>query len=271
MSDAFVFRGDFRIIKMDGMFHVVYRPDSDPEWFRIIASFYTYERAWQYYDVERVLSFDGDSATTDEADRKAPDFVMPDPQTGFGVAEMVRNVTPEADEAVPLGSFADEFEVVAEQPETNEEPKGYRQRTGASQDHLTPKEAAVLAVLEGEANNAGVAAISTAKIASAARVHPDHAAFVPLGSVPFLLERLEGKGRVKKVEAGKSGKPSKFQVSKPASLEDAVANYVGNSDTDEKVWCDQCDKRVSSAHAAACTSAFCKAKPPATDAVVRAA
>lgn len=271
MTDAFVFRGDFRIIKMDGMFHVVYRPDSDPEWFRIIASFYTYERAWQYYDVERVLSFDGDSATTDETDRKAPDFHMPDPQTDFGVAEMVRNISPDASEAVPYNSIADECEVIDEQPLTNEEPKDYRQRTETAQGDLTPKEAAVLAVLESESDSAGVAAISTAKIASAARIHPDQGAFVPLGSVPFLLERLEGKGRVKKVEAGKSGKPSKFQVSKPASLEDAVANYAGNSDTDEKVWCDQCDKRVATAHAAACTSAFCKAKTPATDAVVRAA
>lgn len=58
--------GDFRVIKMDGMFHVVFRPAADPEWFRIIASFHRYERAYQYCDLERVMFYDGESDTYDE-------------------------------------------------------------------------------------------------------------------------------------------------------------------------------------------------------------
>jgi len=246
VADAYVFRGDFRIIKLDGMFHVVFRPDSDPEWFRIVASFYTYERAWLYCDLERVTSFDGDSSTTDEVKagtREAPLFEMPDPQAEFDPAGMARNIMPEADAAVPPIPPEARAEVVDEQPEDDEIPKDYDARmfgqgvrkmqsfdervaadiaraadateapSGPADDKspqvdLTEREAAVLRVLTERSNYMGLAGISLAEIAAASRA--------PLGSMSFLLESLEDYGLITKVEVGRQGRSSIYRVESKA-------------------------------------------------------
>lgn len=75
MTDDIDPAGDFRVMKMDGMFHVVFRPDADPAWFRIIASFYNYDRAYQFCDLERVLFYEGETCTYDE--EKAGEWAPP--------------------------------------------------------------------------------------------------------------------------------------------------------------------------------------------------
>ncbi len=132
--------GDFHVIKMDGLFHVVFRPDADPEWFRIIASFYTYERAYAYCDIERVSvwtykdsetgELSGESHTGDEelqGTRGAP-FLIEVPEGWMasrdGAAEMVRGVMDEAAAAVPPHPQED----FSDQPEEDEPPSEYHSR-----------------------------------------------------------------------------------------------------------------------------------------------
>lgn len=246
MTEAYVVRGDFRIIKLDGMFHVVFRPDADPEWFRIIASFFTYERAFQYWDVERVLSFEGDSDTSDELKagvREPPVFEMPDPQGGsFSIRDMVRDVVESTSDAeLPAPIDPSEQEMCEEQPHYEEAPDEYHSRLHRSaiaampaavettkaeiasaadssseeppidreDEQLTEREAAVLAALDGKSNYLGIVSVSLGEIAAASRV--------PLGSVSFLLEQLEKRRLLKKVERGTNGRSSIYRVESKAA------------------------------------------------------
>jgi hypothetical protein len=236
MTDGYVFRGDFRIIKLDGMFHVVFRPDAQPEWFRIIASFFTYERAYSYCDLERVMSFDGDGETSEEikdAAREPPSFVMPNPEKEFGVPEMVRNLLFETNEAVSQLPVDEELN---EQPRDQEEPQSYRERIReasvralptiieataagissaadepqpeppitASAEPLGAREAAVLKALSARANHMGIASASQSEIAAASDV--------PSGSIPPILQDLESRGFIKRTEKGTPGRSSLYRV-----------------------------------------------------------
>lgn len=47
------------------------------------------------------------------------------------------------------------------------------------------------------------------------------------------------------------------------SLDEATANFRRNNDDAEKIWCDQCDMRVTTSQAVSCKSRHCKAKEAA--------
>ena len=60
--------------------------------------------------------------------------------------------------------------------------------------------------------------------------------------------------------------PSKIitrNIPGPAKLEDATANYARNRSDGDKVWCEQCDMRVTVSQAVGCKSPHCKAKDAA--------
>jgi hypothetical protein len=131
--------GDFRVMKMDGQFHVVFRPFADPQWFRIIASFYTYERAYQYCDVERVLFYDGDSGTSDEekVGSHAPPIELDTDKhiVEADIAGLVRDLWPENAEAtvpLPVEDFTDQPDttLVVDTP-ILEKPEDYHKRLAA--------------------------------------------------------------------------------------------------------------------------------------------
>lgn len=56
--------------------------------------------------------------------------------------------------------------------------------------------------------------------------------------------------------------PEQIQNRKPATLEDATANFARNRDGD-KIWCEQCEMRVTTSQAVGCKSQHCKAKEAA--------
>lgn len=139
MGDERAVNGDFHVIKMDGLFHVVFRPDEDPEWFRIIATFYTYERAWSYCDIERVSVWNYVDSKTGEASaeshtgdeemaglRAPPSDPIPEGWMASrdGCAEMVRSVFPEADAIIPPHPDED----FSDRPNEDELPKDYHER-----------------------------------------------------------------------------------------------------------------------------------------------
>ncbi len=243
-------QGDFHVIRMDGLFHVVFRPDADPEWFRIIASFYTYERAYSYCDIERVSVWswpreDGteahDSETGEEeaAGLRAPP-VEPIPEgwmaTRDGCAEMVRNVMEDADANVqphPEEDFSD-------QPKHDEAPKDYNARvqedaiTAICQaadelppepepelppspkivalNDLTDNQWSVLQFFQGRAEIGGTVTASMEDIASEAGV--------ARGSTPYFLEVLERKGFIDVVERGGATATGVYRLNDPATRED---------------------------------------------------
>lgn len=128
--------GDFHVIRMDGLFHVVFRPDGDPEWFRIIASFYTYERAYSYCDIERVTAFEdwderedynAETAVEEHDGLRLPPVALALPTGGLaasdGVAELVRGIYDGGEhvEPHPIEDFSDH-------PQEDEGPKDYHDR-----------------------------------------------------------------------------------------------------------------------------------------------
>lgn len=133
--------GDFRVIRMDGLFHVVYRPDADPEWFRIIATFYTYERAYSYCDVERVSvwtysdsekgTIHAESETGEEEllGLRAPPIEETVSQGWMasrdGCAEMVRDICSVDDRPLPPWHPDEDF---SDHPNEDEPPKDYHKR-----------------------------------------------------------------------------------------------------------------------------------------------
>jgi ribosomal protein L40E len=142
--------GDFHVIRMDNLFHVVFRPDSDPEWFRIIATFYTYERAYSYCDVERVSVWtwtnsegevDAESYTGEEEMKglRMPPIHLELPEGGMatrsGVAELVRGVY---DGGEHVGPHPDED--FSEHPNEDEAPKDFHARQAEKAVADTPEQ-----------------------------------------------------------------------------------------------------------------------------------
>lgn len=107
--------GSFHIITFEDQFHVIFRPEHDPQWFRIIASFYTWERAYQYWDVERVMAWE-DESSVDEDEKNSPALAQPptipdqNPQGEGGLRELVRDIYQEADDAVPEEPLSPPFD-----------------------------------------------------------------------------------------------------------------------------------------------------------------
>lgn len=224
-------QGDFHVIRMDGMFHVVFRPDSDPEWFRIIASFFTYDRAWSYCDIERVSAWDPDATCTNDEEAKGlrspPTGEMPNEQGHREIVDLVRHVYEgERVQPRPVEDFSDH-------PTEDEHPKQYHDRVyaeaiarladagpapaaevrtdqqGEGEDEVSSQQTAVLDVLQRNANPEGLVSLSLAKIASQAAV--------PHGSISFLLDSLERKRLMRVVERGRAGQTTIYRVERVAA------------------------------------------------------
>lgn len=233
--------GDFHVIKMDGLFHVVFRPDSDPEWFRIIASFYTYERAWSYCDVERVSVWTytnsetgqvyAESETGDEERgglRPAP--VVSIPGGGMasrdGCSDMVRSICPEADVAVQAHPDED----FNSHPHEDEPPKDYAQRIQEEAIAAICRAADQMPPDDGAPADPMAEAISELSDSqwSVLRFFQDHADGERLvrasvkdiseksgtskGSTTFLIEALERKGFIGIVERGNSTSATLYRL-----------------------------------------------------------
>lgn len=129
--------GDFHVIRMNGLFHVVFQPDSDPEWFRIIATFFTYDRAYMYCDLERVSvwTWGGEGEVSAESEtgeeelkglRPAPVHVeMPESELAKadGIPAIVRNVYEGGEHVAPHPE-----EDFSDHPNEDEPPKDYHTR-----------------------------------------------------------------------------------------------------------------------------------------------
>lgn len=229
--------GDFHVIRMDGLFHVVFRPDSDPEWFRIIATFYTYERAYSYCDIERVSVWNDekwgpDSHTGEEevAGLRTPPIADDIPEgwmaTRDGCSELVRSIMEDADVAVqphPDEDFSDH-------PNEDEAPKDYHQRvqeeaiaaicraadtpeperTSASDpmsqaiSELSDNQWSVLKFFQGHADAERQVRASIKDVAEEAGIAK--------GSTTFLIEALERKGFLTIVERGDSKSATMYRV-----------------------------------------------------------
>lgn len=229
--------GDFHVIQMAGMFHVVFQPDADPQWFRIVATFHTYKRAYHYCDIERVMTWDMDSNTTDEIGTEPPKALeqrLEDQHEDAGVAEMVRDIYTQGGGDVPPPHPIDDF---TEHPQEMEPPEAFKQRTenltcegcGSSRSPgsarlcrscytkasqpsveitLTEKQTAVLQFFTSHANPQKLVNASVKQIAREAGVSP--------GSMGFLLESLERKRLIEVVERGSPNSTGVFRVVAPS-------------------------------------------------------
>lgn len=249
--------GDFRVIRLDGLFHVVFRPDSDPEWFRIIASFYTYERAYQYCDVERCMTLDDFSDTHDE---EAAGLRLPPVGANLDAARneadipgLVRDIWNIGDKVTPHPR--DDF---SDQPEHDEAPKDYHRRRDETAKAEAAKEIARAADRLGDTADLPDSVVSQlskngqaqVREARAKAMAPDgeplterqlavydffteHAnplhlveasikdisdgAGVPHGSMGFLLETLEKKKLIEDAERGGPMRKGVYRVNAMAA------------------------------------------------------
>lgn len=230
-NDLPVVKGDFHVIRMDGMFHVVFRPDADPEWFRIVASFYTYDRAWSYCDIERVSSYEPDSWTGEEevgGYRQPPVGEFPESplEARDGIAEMTRTVYDGGEHVDPHPT-----EDFTDHPQEDEHPTAYHERIfaeaickaadapepepsaslppldPATEVLLTDKQRRVLNYLRGRSNSAHLVNASHRDIANACGVSP--------GSMVYLTETLERKGFIEIVEQGTAVVSGVFRMIQP--------------------------------------------------------
>lgn len=244
-------KGDFHVIRFEGMYHVVFRPDADPEWFRIVASFFTYDRAYMYCDIERVSSYEpydergGNSETADEehGGLRTPPLHLSPPESLLervdGIPDLVRGVYDGGDHAepAPLEDFSDH-------PHDDEPPKEFHDRVHQE----------AVAAIEREANKPTCAecggprsptsaslcraCYTGAKPAEDGELTPNqnavlefflgHAnplrlvnatfrqiateARVASGSVVYLVETLERKGFIEIVERGGGKQSSVFKL-----------------------------------------------------------
>jgi DNA-binding MarR family transcriptional regulator len=254
-------QGDFRVIKMDGLFHVVFRPDSDPEWFRIIATFYTYDRAYCYCDIERISSYEiwddrgGNSDTATEVHdglREPP--IQIEPPEGWmgrfdGAPDLVRNICQDADQALPPQPEED----FTEYPEEGEEPKDFYDRQYAQA--IAKAADAPICQICGKPRSPGSAALcrdcyqgkvpaeDTAELTDKQRAvleyFLEHAnplrlvsasykqiateARVSNGSIVYLVETLEREGFIEVVERGAGKRSSVFKLVPEKIMETAPA------------------------------------------------
>lgn len=242
--------GDFHVIKMGGLFHVAFRPDADPEWFRIIGTFFTYERAYSYCDIERVSVWTYKDSETGEihaegwtgdeelAGLRSPPIADAIPEGWMasrdGCADMVRNICDDASAAVPPHPDED----FSDQPGENEAPKDYRQRVheeavaaichaadalppepelppdpkAEALNGLTDNQWSVLRFFQGRAEPGGTVNASQNAIASEAGV--------ARGSITYFLETLERKGFIDIVERGGADTTGTYRLNDPATRED---------------------------------------------------
>jgi hypothetical protein len=242
--------GDFHVIRMDDLFHVVFRPSSDPEWFRIIATFYTYERAYCYCDIERISSYEiwdergGNSDTlteVHEGTREAPIHVdVPEAWMGRfdGAPDLVRGVCTEADAAIPIPPEED----FSAHPNEDEEPKDYHDRQYAQAISKAADQPSCQ--ICGKPRSVGSAALCrdcytgkvpsedtpelTEKQQAVLEYFIEHAnplrlvnasykqiateARVSNGSIVYLVETLERKGFIEVVERGSNKRSSVFKL-----------------------------------------------------------
>lgn len=243
-------QGDFHVIRMDNLFHVVFRPDSDPEWFRIIATFFTYDRSFMYCDIERVSSYEifddsgGNSDTAQEVHdglREPP--LQIEPPEGWmgrfdGAPERVRNICPDADKALaphPHENFT-------EHPNEGEEPKDYHNRQWA--EAIAKEADQPVCQICGKPRSVGSAALcrdcyqgkvptedtaeltdkqkavleyflghaNPLRLVSATYKQIATEARVSNGSIVYLVETLERKGFIQIVERGKGTRSSVFKL-----------------------------------------------------------
>lgn len=247
MNKGEAVKGDFRVIRMDGLFHVVFRPDDDPEWFRIIATFFTYERAWCYCDIERVSSYeiwDGEYDNSETMAEERQGLRTP-PVDGVpqgwmaaedGAVDLVRNICTDADAAVaphPKEDFSDH-------PQEDEEPKEWHKRLHEEAvarpapeapiraesvpepedesppdpkieavNDLTDHQWSVLQFFNGRAKVGETVTASFKDIASEGGVAQ--------GSMPYFMETLEKKGFIEIVERGSSTKAGTYRLLDPTT------------------------------------------------------
>lgn len=245
--------GDFHVVRMNGLFHVVFRPDTDPEWFRIIATFFTYERAYSYCDIERVSVWTytdnstgkvhADSETGEEEMlglHSAPiHLALPESSLDSpdGIAAMVRGIY-EGDENVephPMEDFSDH-------PNENEDPKDYRRRLhedaveavaavplpepepeidqepeadpcAEALKDLSDNQWSVLKSLQHRADADQTINASMKEIATEAGVAQ--------GSMPYFLETLDRKGFIETVERGSPTSSAIYRLIGPAVMRTA--------------------------------------------------
>lgn len=155
---------------------------------------------------------------------------------------------------------------------------------------IAPDEAAAIAKVAGEINRSLAVEVATALqagvkkpvpgsmvIASATEL-PGNSGELPEGAgSDILFDECTGQSNLGQLtdESGKSPVSAETRVfgaeklngdqtqnKKPATLEDATANFARNRDGD-KIWCEQCDMRVTVGQAVGCKSPHCKAKEAA--------
>jgi hypothetical protein len=226
MMDEPIVKGHFRVIRMDDLFHVVFRPDDDPEWFRIVGSFYTYERAWSYCDIEEVLAWEPDTSTGDEeAGKLRLPPVGPLPSDGHhrDLAETVRNIYDSGRETQPTPE-----EDFSDHPAQGEPPKDWRDRTYADAiarqvkdvepaspeaptfppaDELTINQRSALAFFISSANEKRLISASYREIADNSQVSRS--------GVLAVVEALERKGCIEIIERGSSTSSGVFRLRDP--------------------------------------------------------
>lgn len=242
--------GEFHVIKLDGMFHVAFQPNADREWLRIVASFYNYERAWHYCEVERCMDVDGDSYTGDEeAGGRSNPPVQIDadkPMIDFDLPGLVRGIMgpdgcgydipkprpfdtehPDADEMPrdyhermrldamrDIAKAADDPKVLADLPDTvvsQLSNAGQKQVAEARAEKATEDDEP-LGERQLAAYNFLTSAANPAGLVEASQQDISKGAGVPLGSMGFIIESLERRGLIELVERGKPTRKGVFRV-----------------------------------------------------------
>jgi len=216
-----VVHGDFHVIRMAGMFHVVFRPDSDPEWFRIIATFPTYERAWSYCDIERVSCFEVDTETGEEEAKglcAPPVGILPGEGQHRELALLVRDIYD--GDKVPAHQEEDHDR----DPEEDEPPAAWRERIRmdavAKQEKEAPKTAPFPASTDLSINQRSVLAFfignagETMRISASYREIAD-VAKVSRSGIIGVIEALERKGAIEIIERGSPTTPGVFRLRSP--------------------------------------------------------
>jgi hypothetical protein len=77
------------------------------------------------------------------------------------------------------------------------------------------------------------------------------------GAMAFVM--MEGYRQTPKPAALDPRAPAAVSKAPPATLEDATASYLANRD-DGRLWCEQCDRRVTATVAGMCVSKFCSVR-----------
>ncbi|APX66268.1 hypothetical protein V3I01_07975 [Sphingomonas sp. gentR] len=141
---------------------------------------------------------------------------------------------------------------------------------------VTPDEAGAIAKVAGEINKSLAVEVQTALASGVKKPVPGSMAIGSPDAPRLLPEGESGDGEIDEPEPTKPQKnitentpaadpidPAKVPPSKPMRLDDATANFKRNQQDGDRVWCEQCDMRVTTSQAVGCKSKFCKAKEAA--------